>query len=354
MQNATSVEIPAEAVSPSKADPRVAVVILNWRRPQDTIVCVASVMKLAYGNIDIIVCDNDSGDGSVETISSGLAALLPDMTETRCSNGLPDFEYREVAPNLRNVEPEAVARRLWLTQTGRNGGYAFGNNVGIRLALLSKDVEYIWILNNDTVVDEASLKALIDRMTSDRSVGICGAKVLYSGKDAQVQTLGGGRFLPLRARCEQIGEGLPATERSGSKEVEAVLSYVNGAAALARRELVEQVGYMDEGYFLYWEEMDWATRALASGKFRLGYCPDAIVYHQVGASSGTSDHGIPSLSSTYWMTRSKFRYLRRHRPWLLAIAFPLLLKAVIREGLAQRWTRARVMICGALNVPVKF
>ncbi|WP_189338398.1 glycosyltransferase family 2 protein [Sphingobium sp. SCG-1] len=345
---------PTEAVPKFKAQPRVAVVVLNWRRPQDTILCVTSVMKLDYSNLDIVICDNDSGDGSIDTISSGLAAFLPEVIEMRRSKGFLGFEYREVAPDIRNVENEAGTRRLWLTQTGRNGGYAFGNNVGIRLAMLSKDIEYIWILNNDTIVDETSLKFLVAQMASDPAIGICGAKVLYSGRDMKVQTLGGGRFLPFRARCEQIGEGLPATEASAPENVEAVLSYVNGAAALVRRELVEQIGYMDEGYFLYWEELDWATRALASGKFRLGYCPDALVYHQVGASSGTSDHGIPSLSSTYWMTRSKFRYLRLHRPWLLAIAFPLLLKAVIREGLAQRWTRAQMMIRGAFSLPVKF
>lgn len=339
-----------------KGQPRVAVVVLNWRRPDDTVDCVASVMKLDYGKIDIIICDNDSGDGSLEAIRAGITASLLRLNALRRDRELPSFDFREVTPEGAVVgdKPDPQAQRLWMAVTGRNGGYAFGNNVGIRLGMLAQDVEYVWILNNDTIVDEKSLRFLIDQMEAKPAIGICGAKVLYAGKEAQVQTLGGGRFLPYRARCEQIGEGLPANAASDPIKVEAALSYVNGAAALVRRKLIEQVGYMDEGYFLYWEEMDWATRALASGKFRLGYCPDAIVYHQVGASSGTSDHDIPSLSSTYWMTRSKFRYLRLHRPLILVIAFPLLLKAMVGEALARRWTRAWAMICGALSLPVKF
>lgn len=335
-------------------EPRVAIVVLNWRRPQETVACVSSIMQLDYGNIDIIICDNDSGDGSIESIIADLQAALPGVNEARNARSIPNFTFRNVPPDLQSIDAgETEAGRLWIAQTGRNGGYAFGNNVGIRLALLAPQVEYVWVLNNDTAVDAGALRPLIAKMTADPAIGICGAKVLYSELDGQIQTLGGGRFLPSRARCEQIGEGLAVDKAIDAQTVEAQMSYVNGAAALVRRDLIEQVGYMDEGYFLYWEELDWATRALASGKYRLGYCADAIVYHQVGASTGSNDHGIPSLGSTYWMTRSKFRYLRLHRPRTLLIAFPLLLKAVAKEVRAGRRERAGVMLRAALNVPMK-
>ncbi|MDX3911250.1 MAG: glycosyltransferase family 2 protein [Sphingobium sp.] len=343
---------PGASRAASTAEPGVAVVVLNWRRPQETIACVLSVLKLDYSHLDIIVCDNQSEDGSVETILAGLESSLPLMNEQRRAQNMAEFALCQVSPEARELlTSPADRRRLWIASTGRNGGYAFGNNVGIRLALLDREVEYVWVLNNDTFVDWHALRALVGQVAKDTSIGICGAKVLYSQDEGQVQTLGGGRFLPYRARCEQIGEGLPANAPVDARSIEAQLSYVNGAAAFVRRELIEQVGYMDEGYFLYWEELDWATRALKSGKFRLGFCPNAIVYHQVGASTGSNDHGVPTLGSTYWMTRSKFRYLRIHRPMTLIIAFPLLFKAMAAEVLAQRWARAFTMLRGALGLP---
>jgi hypothetical protein len=246
--------------------------------------------------------------------------------------------------------PAALAGTITLIATGRNGGYAFGNNVGIRHALRDPAIRYVWILNNDTVVTREALRALVACMEAAPDIGLCGATVLYLERPDRVQALGGGRFLPMRARAEQIGTDLAADAPIDAARIEAQLSYINGAATLARREMIERVGPMDEDYFLYWEEMDWATRMRAAGRYRLGFCADAVVYHRVGAATGTSDHALPSLSSTYWMTRSKFRYLRRHRPHLLAIAYPLLAKAALGEVRAGRHGRARVMLRAAFGL----
>ncbi len=327
------------------AAPRVAVVILNWRRPDDTLACVASVAALDHPALDIIVCDNASGDGSYERIAAGLAERLPALNAARATSGFRPFTVAEREPDT-SVDP-AGGPRLWLVQTGRNGGYAAGNNVGIRIALRDPATAFVWVLNNDTEVAPDALAHLLRRMAADPTIGLCGAVVRYQGRAAEVQSLGGGRFLPARARCEQLGEGRDAAAPVDAAAVEAELSYVNGAAVLARRSFLEQVGLMDEGYFLYWEELDWATRMRRHGGFRLGLAAEATVYHQVGASTGSNDHGVPSAASTYWMTRSRFRFLRRHYPWLLPVAAPLLAKAVLREAAARRWARARAMIRGA-------
>lgn len=333
--------IPVRATSPL---PRVAAVILNWRRPEETIDCIESVAALDYDALDIMVCDNDSGDGSFERLTAMLSGRIEAINGDRAAAGRPGFTFAALA--VGDAPPRPAPARLWLVQTGRNGGYAFGNNVGIRLALTEPATDYVWLLNNDTVVDRHALSRLVDHAERDPSIGICGATVLHLGARAFVQTLGGGRFLPLRARAQQIGEGLPADAPIDGAAIEDELDYVNGAAALVRRRLIESVGYMDERYFLYWEEMDWATRA--RGRFRLGYCPGAIVYHSVGAASGSSDLGIATPMASYWMTRSRFRYLRHHRPELLAVAYPLLAKKLLAEIAAGRPARAAKMMRGAL------
>lgn len=334
------------AGQPAMAEPRVAVVILNWCRPVETMACLRSVMRLDHGNIDVVVCDNASGDGSLERILSDAAEALPGINAERQARGFAPFALQQT-PSYENA---ASGQRLTIVPTGRNGGYAFGNNVGIRIALQDPRIEHVWILNNDTQVDPASLSHLVALMAQRPDVGICGAKVLYASENSRVQTLGGGHFMPWRGRSIQIGEGLAADAPVDAANVEAQLSYVNGAAAFVRRAVIDKVGCMNEGYFLYWEEIDWAMRMRAQGQYRLGFCPDARVYHQVGSSTGSSDHDIPSLGSTYWMTRSKFRFLRLHRPLTLLTVYPLLFRTVLKEMRAGRGPRGRIMLRAAFGL----
>ena len=330
-----------------QANPRAAAIILNWRAPVDTVQCALSVARLDHENLDIIVCDNASGDGSFEAIQSGLAEQLPAINQERLARGMRAFvlDALEVSASPASPRGDDATRRLWVVQTGRNGGYAAGNNVGVRLALAEPDVDYVWILNNDTLVERDALARLLERMAQDPAIGICGAKVVYLEKPGVVQSLGGGRFLRGRARCELLGKGTSADAPVDAAAIEAQLSYINGAAALVRRTLIETVGYMDEDYFLYWEEIDWAVRA--AGRFRLGYCDAARVYHRVGMSIGTSDEGRSSMLSDFYLTRSKFRFLRRHYPGLVVLALPNLVRAVIRELRAGRRERARNLLVAA-------
>jgi len=336
-------------VTQGQAHPRTAAIVLNWRAAADTVQCALSVARLDHENLDIIVCDNASGDGSFEAIQAGLAEHLPTINEERIARGMRPFVQGALeAPDLpAPSHGDDATRRLWVVQTGRNGGYAAGNNVGVRLALAEPDVAYVWILNNDTRVEPDALTRLLERMAEDPAIGICGAKVVYLERPDLVQSLGGGRFLRGRARCELLGKGSPADAPVDAAAIEASLSYVNGAAALVRRSLIETVGYMDEGYFLYWEEIDWAVRA--AGRFRLGYCDAAKVYHRVGMSIGTSDEGRSSMLSDFYLTRSKFRFLRRHYPGLVLLALPNLGRAVVRELRAGRRERARNLLVAAVG-----
>ena len=106
-----------------------------------------------------------------------------------------------------------------------------------------------------------------------------------------------------------LGSGVPRSYPIDRAAVEAELSYVNGASMFVSRSFLERIGLMQEDYFLYWEEMDWAARA--AGQFRLGYAPQSIVYHKVGASIGTSDFGDRSPLSDYYMARSRLKFCWR-------------------------------------------
>lgn len=337
--------------------PRLAVVILNWRQADATLECVSSVASLDYDNLDIYICDNDSQDGSFEKILSSVSASLENINALRAEQALHRFELAaplsapaRSSPCITQQLDDGI-RRITVLDTGKNGGYAYGNNVALRLALQQSSIEFFWILNNDTVVDRLAARGLVDAMRADETIGICGSTVLYMNSD-KVQTLGGGRFLPWKARCEQVGTGMSFSEISAEHDVERSLDYINGASAMVTRRFLQTVGLMDEMYFLYYEEIDWAVRARSAG-FRLGYWPESLVYHQVGASSGTADEGDASNLSVYYAERSKFKFLLKHYPSFLLVAIPLLGREYVRRIARRRRASANAMLRGAFKAFIR-
>ena len=308
--------------------PYVVVVILNWRHAAETVDCALSVLNSRVDRFDVIICDNDSGDGSLERIHSRLAESISAINEQRRQQDWRRFILIKPEQNDHKKQLNAGCNHISLIQTGRNGGYAFGNNVGIRRMLAQPDADFVWVLNNDTIVDPGALRALTAKMAADPTIGICGARILYLEKPTIVQSLGGGRFLKLRARGELIGLGESADQPRTESDIEGQLDFVNGAAAFVSRRFLEQVGLMDEGYFLYWEENDWAARMMRAKGFRLGYSDQAIVYHHIGLASG-SDADLPSPSSSYWMVRSFIRFLWRFQRRLLPFAYVMQIRRAL-------------------------
>ncbi|WP_068092254.1 glycosyltransferase family 2 protein [Novosphingobium rosa] len=323
--------------------PRTVAVVLNWRRPEDTLACVASLAAIDRP-LDIVVVDNDSQDGSYQRIRDGLPGALPPGCDMQIHEAKP-------APAQAPWRQDG-GRTLILTDSGHNGGYASGNNVGAALALQQASTAYVWILNNDTLVPDAgSLDALVARMDEDAGLGICGSTVVYvsqSGHDGQqrIQTRGGCRFEPWRGRFMPIGAGESPRQSSNRGEVEAQLAYINGASAFVRRAVYDTVGPMREDHFLYYEEYDWARRL--AGRFRLGYAPESLVYHEVGGTIGTGEEGGGSPLSIYYLTRNRLRTLGRHAPLTLIPALAdeakELFKAWRRGWQPQKRARIRALL----------
>jgi len=189
---------------------------------------------------------------------------------------------------------------------------------------------YAWLLNNDTVVEPGALAALVRRSAAAPDAGIVGSTLLFYGAPDQVQAYGGARFWPARAWARPIG--LQTTRRALDAaevaHIEAEMAYVIGASMLVSAAFLRDVGLMEESYFLYYEEIDWARRG--AGRYRLAYAPDSVVYHKVGQSAGTE-----SLMSLHFMYRSRMQFMRRHYRRQLPLAY-----------LALLWTAAKAVLKG--------
>lgn len=242
----------------------VYIIILNWNGSRDTIACVESCLNLEYPLFKIVVVDNGSDDDS-ETI---LKKRFPTIT---------------------------------LIQTGANLGYAGGNNAGLRHAHLEQ-ADYVWFLNNDTVVDPMSLAELVRISETEPAIGMTGSKIL-SFSEPSTLLYAGGRVDLATGTCVHIGMGEKDT---GQYDTLTETGYITGCSLLVKRTVAAEIGPMDESFFLYYEETDWCLRAKNKG-YRLMYVPTSVVFHKDSASTGKIKG-----SMLYYITRNGLYFLQRH------------------------------------------
>lgn len=312
-------------------------ILLNWNGFRDTIECLASLLPVLEGDTGVIVCDNASSDGSTERIAEWALKHSPEW----------ELVVLDHAALVRGVRPQT--RKLYVIQNGSNLGFAGGNNIGISLALNDLACKYVWLLNNDTTVNANSLPAAVARMEEDSTIGICGSTLIYHHSQQMVQAFGGASYNRFSGKSRHIGAFAPLSAvPTDPTEIERAMSYVVGAAMLVRREYLEQVGLMEEGYFLYCEEIDWATRG--KGRFRLGYAPNSYVFHKEGASIGTAASGGSALS-TYYLFRSRVRFTARFYPELLAPVLGTCAWDIFKLLVKRKFHLVRAAWRGVLHLP---
>lgn len=294
------------------------VILLNWNAWQDTIECLESVFRLSGSDFGVVVCDNASTDGSVEKIkewargevrAESANAGLSFLSSPPVPKPIPYLEL-----NREDAESDAAGSKaqLVIIRNEENLGFAAGNNVGLRYALGDGACDLFWLLNNDTVVQPDALSALLHFMRQRPDVGLCGSLNLSYFNPTEVQAQGGKTYRRWTGRVR-------VPPRLSVEELDAYpvrMDYVNGASMLARRAFLERVGLMEESYFLYFEELDWAMRA--AGKFKLGYARESVIYHKEGSSIGSnSDRLKRSLLSDKYLSRNRVLFTKRFLPLAL-------------------------------------
>jgi hypothetical protein len=257
---------------PAKADniaiwmhfPKVHIIILNWNGKADTLECLASVRAIDYPNYEIVVVDNGSFDGSEEAIR----AAFPKVT---------------------------------FIQTCENLGYAGGNNVGIRYGL-NDGAEYVWLLNNDTVVDGEVLSALVEVAQADERIGMVGSKIYYHAQPDVIWYAGATLDLENGAKTAHVGSG---EKEVGQFEAVQDVGYVTGCSLLVKREVIDRIGLIPEVYFLYFEETEWNLLAQRAG-YRTVIAPKSKLWHKVSADVQIKPTFL------YYMTRNRFLFVKRN------------------------------------------
>jgi len=332
---------------------RLAIVLINWNGWRDTVECLESLLR-AEGPFRIIIVDNGSEDGSIERLqawASGAEPYMPPAGPLRRIT-MPALEkpvpVRLIGPDAALVEPPGP-EPITIIDAGANLGFSGGNNLGLRQALLDPSVAYCWCLNNDTVVEPAAPKALLARMDATHKVGMCGTQVRYFHRPGTWQVLNGQRFKLLTGQSRGIGLNQPVTRPFDPKKVARETDFVLGASLAVSRAFLETVGFMEESYFLYFEEMDWSVRN--RGRFAIAFAHAAIVYHKEGGSIGSSTRkGHRSEASEYYLMRSRIKFYRRNFPLLWPLQYPIGVVLMGRRLLRRQPKKAGAMLRAMLGM----
>lgn len=233
------------------------VIILNWNGKNLTLDCLRSLKKVQTPH-QVILVDNGSTDGSIQA-------------------------FKEQFP------------RAFIIETGKNLGYAGGNNVGIEYAL-KQGASHLLILNNDTTVDPFFLEAFLEK-----DEPILGAKTLDYSNQKKLDHLGG-NWNPQKGQFDLIG----CQEEEKKWTISIPLDYVCGCALFVKAEVFKKIGLFDPRFFLFWEEADWCSRALKAG-YQPTFCPKAKIIHKGSASfTGGAAH------TTYFWWRNRLFWIERN------------------------------------------
>lgn len=299
--------------------PEVAVVILNWNSWSDLLECLESVLRLHYPALKVIVCDNASTDGSVERILQWAGGDLCAFAERREMAG---FSVPPASKPLRFQTLDSTdadwpvgdqAADVTLIRNPENAGFAAGNNVGLRYAL-HRNFPYVWLLNADTVVDPKALDHLVARMRETPTAGLCGSLLCYYDDPDVLQEAGGCAYYPMLGIARRLAPDQRCDKGHDWRRLETRMGYVSGASCLVTRDFLLDVGLMAEDYFLYCEEIDWATRA--RGEYALALAEQSVVYHKKGAATGSKTLGkVRNPASEYYLWRARARFTRRYHPF---------------------------------------
>lgn len=294
----------------------VAVIVLNWNRATDTIQCLESLQSVVRDGIAVVIAvDNSSTDNSVERLRAFLSGACPDYADV------------DAAAVDELCIPDHVG--FILLRSSKNNGYAAGNNLAARLALRASGVKFIFILNNDTIVEQGSIEALIEAAGRSPDVGAWGVTI----REDPIPIAGGSTYNPLLTRSvpRRVVEG-KATGR---------LDCLCGAAMFVRSEVFRTVGLLNEKFFLFFEELDLARRMQAAG-LRIAWCPAAMIYHDRGRSTGNAAIGSSrnkSFLAEYHSNRSCLLYTRIHHPRLFIAAASIRLGLKVIHCIADRRPR---------------
>ncbi len=314
--------------------PRVYVIILNYKKWIEVEECLETLLRSDHDNFSTIVIDNDSQNNSLEELISWTKNNT--AFSRRVSPFVKDqlirpvaYKYYKAASLTGEIKPASFPKLVFI-QNEMNKGFAAGINTILK-HLLQEDA-YVWLLNPDMIVEESTMKALLNFAVSSPQKSIIGSVIKHYDNPSKVHFYGGGRINFNAATVEL------ATKRSDILK----LDYISGGSFFTHANSFKEIGLLPEDYFLYWEETDFCYHAKKDG-YGLKVCETAICYDKVSTSIGKS------FLSDYYYTRNGLSFLSKYKKGKVATAVFFTLFRLFKRIITGQFDRAKGMYKGMLS-----
>lgn len=273
---------------------RLLVIIASYRVAHLTVDCLRSLAE-EIGNVPgarVAICENGTGDDSAHRIQHAID-----------DNGWNSW--------------------CTLTAVYPNMGFTGGNNLILRPALQSADQpQYVLLLNADTIVHQNALRLLLDFMDEHPQVGVAGSRLEFPDGTPQRSAF---QFHSAWSEFEN-GIKLGLVSRVLRRRIVAPpvpnqaceVDWVGGACVIIRREVFQDIGVLDEGYYTHYEDVDFCFNARKAG-WAIWYIPDSRITHLVGQSTGITVKNPKRLPPYYFEARRRY-FLKNYGPIHTALA----------------------------------
>lgn len=273
--------------------PSVYVIVLNWNLPIDTNRCVRSIISSDYNNLKVVIVDN---------------ASLPEL-------------YNQLEIKYENV---------YLISNNVNMGFAEGCNIGIKYAVM-KNADYILLVNNDTVIHNTMVSQMISVAKIDNTIGIVGPLIFYTNPPHKIW-FSGNHFLG-KLYIVRLGQQL-YNIRNVTEDVD----FISGCGMLISRTVIEKVGHLASGYFMYYEDLDYCLR-VKKNNFRIICATRAYMWHHVSVSTG----GPNSPKKQYYQIKSSLQFYKKNTQgvwYLINVIFRIynVIKTIIKNLFSGKLT----------------
>lgn len=294
----------------------VAIIIVGFRNPRDIKACLNALsLSSLTPDFDVFISENGGARAYQRLIQELVTPQSPCLL-TEENNAVPRRFGGDRFLSVQKLEMKTRLSRVFIGCAPENLGYAGGINIWLEQLLKIPGWKGVWILNPDAEPEPTALNALVERAENGNKAMV-GSTILESGSTGLIRFRGGLRWQTLTARATAVGLRARVGDSFDLCQIEKDLDAPSGASAYVTRQCVEQVGLMDESYFLFFEDLDWGRRAKKLG---LGYARDSIVGHRRGTTTGSANtlHGVSRLA-VYLEHRNAIHFVRKHLPGTIPI-----------------------------------
>lgn len=323
----------------------VYLIVLNYVNYEDTIECIESILCNTYKYYKIVIIDNCSPNDSVNKIlewsESDSFSNLPkwlNQKETLIRSADKTIQLVDGSSDKKIMKEGKIA----LIKSSYNGGFAAGNNIGLKYSLSQSDIDFVWILNNDTVLKKNGIQDVVenvrDCLKKRKDIGIFGTKELYYDPTSRVRL----SYFKYDKVLSRVIPKVFNEKRPIFLSIEN--NFPSGASIIMTPEFLDEVGLLDEDYFLYFEELDICNRA-KKFNYVLTVLNNCEIIHKEGSSIGSSRKGKSrSVLSDYYGLRNRIKFTRKHFPAYLVIVYLSFVIVLINRILRFQFDRIPIVL----------